>query len=66
MNEPVTCPKCAAMFDLDWRKKQSLWREIQHHLYMAHHIDVIESHRLADELTKDLQERVWAKSGTAR
>ena len=66
MNDPVTCPKCKAEFALGWRKVKTMRNEIQHHLYMKDHVDVIESHRLADELVKDQQQRVWKKAGVTR
>jgi hypothetical protein len=62
----ATCPKCAAMFALGFKRVKTIRNELQHHLYMAHHCDVIESHRIADDLTKDLQQRVWKKQGIAR
>jgi len=62
----VDCPKCHARFPLGFRKVKTLRNEIQHHLYMADHVDVIESHRLADELTAGLQARVWKKQGVTR
>jgi hypothetical protein len=54
------------MFALGWRKVKTLRNELQHHLYMADHVDVIESHRLADEATAGLQQRVWKKAGITR
>ena len=59
----IKCPKCNTVFALGWRKVKTLRNELQHHLYMADHIDVIESHRLADEATAGLQQRVWKKPG---
>jgi hypothetical protein len=70
MNAPVkneaVCPKCGAIFALGFRRVKSMRNELQHHLYMAEHYDVIESHRVADELTKDFQQRVWKKQGITR
>jgi len=62
----TACPKCKAQFALGFRKVKTLRNEIQHHLYMVDHVDVIESHRIADELTAGLQQRVWKKQGIAR
>ena len=60
------CPKCEAIFYLGFRKIKTVRGELQHHLYMLHHVDVIESHRLADELTAGFQQRVWKKQGIVR
>ena len=64
--EPILCPKCAGQFFLRWRKVKMLQNELQHHLYMAHKLDVIESHKIAAELTAGVQERVWKKQGVTR
>lgn len=65
-NNVVICPKCEAQFTLGFRKVKALRNEIQHHLYMRDHVDVIESHKIADELTAGLQQRVWKRQGVTR
>ena len=44
----IKCPHCG----VEWERKNLNRRrkDIQHHLYMAHHIDVIESHKEANKL----------------
>jgi len=58
-NKVISCPKCSAQFVLGLRKVKTLRDQLQHHLYMADHVDVIESHTIADKLTEGLQPRVW-------
>jgi hypothetical protein len=40
-------PDCPAEFLRLGRQDKTMLGEIQHHLYMAHHVEVIESHRRA-------------------
>lgn len=49
----VKCPICGANYDRHNRQRRKTWiNDIQHHLYMAHNVAVIESHKMARDIAK--------------
>jgi hypothetical protein len=40
-----------------WKKKNNVWKTIQHHLYMNHGLEVIESHRVAREIAEGRRDK---------
>jgi hypothetical protein len=59
----VDCPGAGASCGIVWelaaweqkrRKRKTIFGEVQHHLYMRHHMDVIESHKVANEVLDKL------------